>query len=434
MASTATSDMRALTRSSRPAFGSRYSGRTIGPRTSRSAHHRQRDQEDRAPPELLEQHARRRPARWRCPPRTPRSRSAIALARSPGSWNMLKISDRVDGAIVAPAMPSSARLAISISGLDEMADRIEIRPKAPAPTSSSLRRPTRSPTRTHRHEEPGHREPVDVDDPQELGAARTQVPTDRRHGQVQDREVHDVDECREGEHGESYPLAPACLGWTRRRRHRFVLMAPTVHRPPCPFRVPIRGNRSRPIRLRRLSEARAPGRPVVPVEAAEGGRARRAPASPRARAAGGHVRSSPGWCQRGPAVAHGSGPGRRRRTALDAAPGSAARGAARPDGGNPRCARRSGAWDQAIELIAARARPGSSRARTRTVAPSHWPTLHSVNATSSTLDGTDASPDQPKSTPDRAMPLTSSFPSIVVRRAAPYPSRMIVNGTDLPWR
>ena len=71
---------------------------------------------------------------------------AMALARCPGCLNMLKMSERVEGAIVAPAMPSSARLAMSISGLIEMADRIEINPNAPAPTRSSFRRPTRSPT------------------------------------------------------------------------------------------------------------------------------------------------------------------------------------------------------------------------------------------------------------------------------------------------
>ena len=71
---------------------------------------------------------------------------AIASRAAPGSWNMLKISDRVEGASVAPAIPSSARLAISISGLVEKADRIERAPNAAAPTSSSLRRPIRSPS------------------------------------------------------------------------------------------------------------------------------------------------------------------------------------------------------------------------------------------------------------------------------------------------
>jgi hypothetical protein len=58
---------------------------------------------------------------------------------------MLKISDKVAGASVAPAIPSSARLAISISGLVGRAANTEITPKAAAP-SSSRRRPIRSPS------------------------------------------------------------------------------------------------------------------------------------------------------------------------------------------------------------------------------------------------------------------------------------------------
>ena len=65
--------------------------------------------------------------------------------RWPGSANMLRISDRVDGARVAPATPSRARVAISISALVENAASTEVAPKAAAPISSSLRRPMRSP-------------------------------------------------------------------------------------------------------------------------------------------------------------------------------------------------------------------------------------------------------------------------------------------------
>jgi hypothetical protein len=43
----------------------------------------------------------------------------IALVRCRESWNMLRISESVEGAIVAPAIPSSARAPISISGLVE---------------------------------------------------------------------------------------------------------------------------------------------------------------------------------------------------------------------------------------------------------------------------------------------------------------------------
>ena len=71
----------------------------------------------------------------------------MAVVRCLWSWNMLKISDSVDGARVAPAMPSRARLTISrISGVVENAASTETAPKAAAPISSSRRRPIRSPS------------------------------------------------------------------------------------------------------------------------------------------------------------------------------------------------------------------------------------------------------------------------------------------------
>ena len=72
--------------------------------------------------------------------------TAMATERWRWSLNMLKINDRVDGASVAPAMPSSARLTISISGLFENAARSDSTPNAAAPTRRSLRRPIRSPS------------------------------------------------------------------------------------------------------------------------------------------------------------------------------------------------------------------------------------------------------------------------------------------------
>ena len=58
---------------------------------------------------------------------------------------MLRISAIVDGISVAPAMPSRARVAISIAGLVEYAASTEATPNAAAPISSSFRRPIRSP-------------------------------------------------------------------------------------------------------------------------------------------------------------------------------------------------------------------------------------------------------------------------------------------------
>ena len=70
----------------------------------------------------------------------------IATVRCCSSSNMLRISESVEGASVAPATPSRAREAISISGLDEKAATTEAPPNAAAPISSSRRRPIRSPS------------------------------------------------------------------------------------------------------------------------------------------------------------------------------------------------------------------------------------------------------------------------------------------------
>ena len=59
---------------------------------------------------------------------------------------MAKSRERVEGASVAPAIPSSARLAISIAALVENAASSEMTPNTAPPNSSSLRRPIRSPS------------------------------------------------------------------------------------------------------------------------------------------------------------------------------------------------------------------------------------------------------------------------------------------------
>jgi hypothetical protein len=69
----------------------------------------------------------------------------IANWRSAGSWNMFRISDRVDGARVAPAIPSSARIRISMVASVAKAAIVEAIANAAAPTSSNRRRPIRSP-------------------------------------------------------------------------------------------------------------------------------------------------------------------------------------------------------------------------------------------------------------------------------------------------
>ena len=70
----------------------------------------------------------------------------MAVDRCFGSRNIVKISDSVDGATVAPAMPMIARLAMSISELVENAASSDASANPAAPPSRSLRRPIRSPS------------------------------------------------------------------------------------------------------------------------------------------------------------------------------------------------------------------------------------------------------------------------------------------------
>ena len=70
----------------------------------------------------------------------------MATVRCPACKNMLRIRDRVDGARVAPAIPSNARVAMSIWALLENAASTEATPNAAAPIRSSRRRPIRSPS------------------------------------------------------------------------------------------------------------------------------------------------------------------------------------------------------------------------------------------------------------------------------------------------
>src|SRR5215468_3547336 len=161
-ASTATSSSAALTRSSRPAAGSRYSGSRRGPSTSSNA--------------ITGTASKNTEPHQNCSSSTPPSIGPIAppaekaviqipmaVERCRGSGNMMKISDSVEGARVAPAMPSSARAPVSISGLVEKAASTETTPKQAAPPDAVAQG-------AHGDQEPGDHEAVDVGDPQQLGA------------------------------------------------------------------------------------------------------------------------------------------------------------------------------------------------------------------------------------------------------------------------
>jgi hypothetical protein len=144
-ASTAISESVALTRSRRPASGSRYSGRSRGPSTSSIA-------TAGSPIRKTDPHqkssSRAPPASGPMAPPSEKliTQNPIALVRSAGSLNITVISESVDGASVPPAMPSSARAAISIGALVDRAASTDAAPKPAAPSIRSRRRPIRSPS------------------------------------------------------------------------------------------------------------------------------------------------------------------------------------------------------------------------------------------------------------------------------------------------
>ena len=88
---------------------------------------------------------------------------------------MFRISDSVDGAIVAPAIPSSAR--VRDQHLGARRERGEHRRDAERRGADQQQAAAADPVaeRAHRDQRPGDEEPVDVDDPQQLRAARLQV-------------------------------------------------------------------------------------------------------------------------------------------------------------------------------------------------------------------------------------------------------------------
>ena len=136
----------------------------------------------------------------------------MAVARCFGSWNMLRISASVEGIRVAPAMPSTARAAISISALsayaaatDAGAERRRADQQQPAAADPVAER-------AHGDQQPGQHEAVDVEDPQLLGGAGLQVRADERDREVQHRHVHRDQQQRQHQHGQPDPFAAAGEG------------------------------------------------------------------------------------------------------------------------------------------------------------------------------------------------------------------------------
>jgi hypothetical protein len=141
----AASESAALCGSSRPACGSLNSGKSRGPTASSSTI-------TGTPSRNTEPHQKYSstipPSNGPMAAPTEKLVTQIPMAtvRCSGSRNMLRMRDSVDGARVAPATPSSARLTMSISALVEKAATTDATPKAAAPISSKRRRPIRSPS------------------------------------------------------------------------------------------------------------------------------------------------------------------------------------------------------------------------------------------------------------------------------------------------
>jgi len=138
-------DRAALGMSIRPAWGSRYSGSSLGPSTRRTTMTGTASR-NTAPHQKNSSTSPPRSGPIAPPTEKLVIQMAMAFLRCVGSRNMLRIRDRVDGASVAPARPSNARAPMSMAGVVENAASTEVAPNAAAPIISSRRRPIRSPS------------------------------------------------------------------------------------------------------------------------------------------------------------------------------------------------------------------------------------------------------------------------------------------------
>ena len=338
--------------------GSRYSGRH-----DRAEHQQQAPSPagpagTPSPTRSARAGARRARARSALPAENAAIQTPIAIVRCCGSWNMVKISDRVDGASVAPAMPSSARLAISISGLVENAASSDATPNAAAPIEQQLAPADPVAERAHRDQEARDHEAVDVDDPEQLGAARLEVRADLRHGEVQHGQVHHVEEAARAStakpgpfptgRSRRYHVLVRCLSHRSRsfRVETHVLrFAPTIRLPDCPGLIgdlPVDRaivqpygciNADRPTRLRphvRRPGGRHPARHRPPGDRRRGGRRRAGQPLPDELRGRAEARRGPRAGRPGHQGAHRAPQGRphqRRGAARGAPPARPVRGA-----------------------------------------------------------------------------------------------------------
>ena len=115
---------------------------------------------------------------------------------------------------------------MSISGLVEKAASNEADREARGAAEEELASADAIPERAHGDEQAGHQEAVDVDDPEELRARRSQLRTDPRDGEVEHGQVHRVDERGQRQHGKTDPFA---TGGPR----RYHVLARSLTHAPC---------------------------------------------------------------------------------------------------------------------------------------------------------------------------------------------------------
>ena len=200
----------------RASRGRGTSGTRRAPSTRATIDHRDVDQEDRAPPEVLEQPAAGDRAEGDGHAGRP-AQTPMARPRSVGSVNTLVRIDSVAGMISAPPTPMSARVAISWLGSVARAESTDAdaedheadRQRAPAAEAVAQR--------PGGEQQPGEHEHVGVDDPLQLARGGAEVGLDARQGHVEDRVVEHDDQQAEAQHPEHEP--PPRMPVDRHRRH-----------------------------------------------------------------------------------------------------------------------------------------------------------------------------------------------------------------------
>ena len=173
----------------------------------RDRHRHEVDREDPSPRRELDQRDRRRAGRSRSRPPSTRSRSRSPRHARDRS-NVSMISASVLGTSSAPAIPCTARAAISTLAVRR--DRAQQRARAEA-RSARARTPAGARTGRRASRRPAaasrERQQVRLDDPLLLGEAAVKSGADRRQRDVDDRAVEEHDPRAEDARDQRRPLA-----------------------------------------------------------------------------------------------------------------------------------------------------------------------------------------------------------------------------------